>query len=200
MATAGRDGGASARPPRRSGRAAATARRAHATARPGVVRLGDSPRGADPHVRALTGTPGRSRGARCSAPTGHRSVTPPSGPGIGLRAIGLLLGKDSSLVKPRLPAVAAAFVAAGALLAPSAFGASDTVVISQVAFRGRQGGNDEHIQMRNISGSPQAIGGWEIWGASQAGTATGPRAKVPDDVTLPAGGRSYLFTNTAAAG
>ena len=101
-------------------------------------------------------------------------------------------------MKLRLPAVAAAALIAAALLAPSAFAASTTVVIAQLAVHGPSGGNDEFIQIKNISATAQDIGGWQVWGTNSAGTAS-QRAAVPPGVSLPAGS-SFLFTNTAANG
>lgn len=97
-------------------------------------------------------------------------------------------------MKPRLLSILGATLAAAAVAAPAAQAASTTVVVQAVAFRGPTGGNDEFIQIKNISTSPQSIGGWEIWGSNAGGTSTGSRAKVPAGVTLPAG-KSYLFTN-----
>src|SRR3954469_1826899 len=108
-------------------------------------------------------------------------------------------GKDSFTVKLRLPAVAAAALIAAALLAPSAFAASTTVLVTQVSFRGPSGGNDEYIQLKNVSASAQDIGGWQIWGSNNTGSAQSPRATVPPGVSLPAG-KSYLFTNAGASG
>jgi predicted extracellular nuclease len=102
-------------------------------------------------------------------------------------------------VKLRLPAAAAVAMIAAALLAPSAQAASTTVVIAQVSFRGPSGGNDEYIQIKNISGAPQDIGGWQIWGSNNTGSAQSQRAAVPAGVSLPAG-KSFLFTNSGASG
>ncbi len=107
-------------------------------------------------------------------------------------------GKDSSTVKLRLPAVVAAALMAAALLAPSAFAASTTVVIAQLAVHGPSGGNDEFIQIKNISATAQDIGGWQVWGTNSGGTASA-RAVVGAGVSLPAG-KSLLFTNTGANG
>jgi predicted extracellular nuclease len=108
-------------------------------------------------------------------------------------------GKDSSTVKLRLPAAAAAALIAAALLAPSAFAASTTVVVAHVSFRGPSGGNDEYIQIKNVSATAQDIGGWQVWGSNNTGSAQSARATVPNGVSLPAG-KSYLFTNTGANG
>ncbi|MDA0173750.1 lamin tail domain-containing protein [Solirubrobacter taibaiensis] len=98
-------------------------------------------------------------------------------------------------MKPRLFKLALAALMAAAVAAPAAQAApSTTVVIQGVAFRGPTGGNDEYIQIKNISTSPQAIGGWEIWGSNATGSAVGSRAKIAPGVTLPAG-KSFLFIN-----
>jgi predicted extracellular nuclease len=102
-------------------------------------------------------------------------------------------------VKLRLPAVASAVLVAVAVLAPSALAASSTVVISQVAFRGPSGGNDELVQLHNVSATAQDIGGWQIWGSSVNASSTSARATVPAGTTLPVG-RSYLFTNVQPGG
>src|SRR4051794_9760414 len=107
-------------------------------------------------------------------------------------------GKDSSTVKLRLPAVAAAALIAAALLAPSAFAASNTVLIAQLQVHGPSGGNDEFIQLKNVSATAQAIGGWQVWGSNSGGTAS-QRAAVPPGVSL-AAGAAGSFSNTPAAG
>jgi predicted extracellular nuclease len=102
-------------------------------------------------------------------------------------------------VKFRLPAAAAVALVAAAALAPSALAASSTVVIQQVAFRGPTGGNDEIIQLKNISSSAQDIGGWQLWGSNNTGSSTSARATIPTGITLPAG-KSYLLANVQAGG
>ena len=102
-------------------------------------------------------------------------------------------------MKSRLIAVASALVVTGAVAAPAAHAdASTTVVLSQVAFRGPNGGNDEMIQIRNVSSVAQDIGGWKIVGTNAAGTNS-TRATVPVGTSLPAS-RSFLFVNGAAGG
>ena len=101
-------------------------------------------------------------------------------------------------MKLRLPAVAAAVLIAAALLAPSALAASTTVVIAQFATRGQNGGNDEFIQIRNVSATAQDIGGWQIWGTNSGGMASA-RATVPSGTSLPVG-TSFLFTNGNSPG
>ncbi len=96
---------------------------------------------------------------------------------------------------PRIFKIALAALMAAAVAAPAAQAApSTTVVIQGVAFRGPTGGNDEYIQIKNISDAAIDIGGWEIFGSNATGSAVGSRAKIADGVTLKAG-KSFLFTN-----
>ncbi len=71
-------------------------------------------------------------------------------------------------------------------------------MISQAAFRGPNGGNDEMIQIRNVSSVAQDIGGWKIVGTNAAGTNT-TRATVPAGTSLPVG-KAFLFVNGASGG
>src|SRR6476620_5048040 len=88
---------------------------------------------------------------------GHGTVTwQPRAP-VGSRRLSSMHGKDSLTVKLRLPAVAAAVLIAAAVLVPSAQAASTTVVIAQLQVHGPSGGNDEFIQLKNISGTAQDI-------------------------------------------
>src|SRR6201991_2279997 len=50
---------------------------------------------------------------------------------------------------------------------------STNVVISEFRVRGPNGGNDEFIELYNLSGAPVAIGGWKIRGAQK--TARGSK-------------------------
>jgi predicted extracellular nuclease len=99
-------------------------------------------------------------------------------------------------VKSRLTALAFSALIAAAIAAPAAQAASTTVVISQIALRGPTGGNDELIQLRNVSATTQSIGGWEVWGSSATGSATGSRATIPEGTVLPVG-KAYLIVNVA---
>src|SRR2546423_8765185 len=45
---------------------------------------------------------------------------------------------------------------------------STNVVISEFRVRGPNGGNDEFVELYNLSGAPVAIGGWEIRGINNA--------------------------------
>src|SRR5688572_9222804 len=95
--------------------------------------------------------------------------------------------------------VATAATAWGAVPASAQVG-STTVVISEFRARGPAGGNDEFIELRNISAAPVAIGGFVLQGC-QSGTPGTPsnRATVPAGVTL-APSQAYLFTNSNATG
>src|SRR5215510_6617240 len=75
---------------------------------------------------------------------------------------------------------------------------STNVVISEFRVRGPNGGNDEFIELYNLSGAPVAIGGWKIRGSNNT-------AGVSDRATITAGttlqpGCHYLLTNSAASG
>src|SRR6185503_15337311 len=75
---------------------------------------------------------------------------------------------------------------------------STNVVISEFRVRGPQGGNDEFVELYNLSAAPVAIGGWNIRGSNNA-------AGVSIRATITAGtiiqpGCHYLLTNAAASG
>ena len=96
----------------------------------------------------------------------------------------------------------AAVLATGALLAlpAAAPAASTTIVISELRTRGPAGGNDEFVELRNISSAPVVVSGWKLRGcAADSPGNPSTRATVPDGTTIPAGG-SYLFTNDNASG
>jgi predicted extracellular nuclease len=92
-----------------------------------------------------------------------------------------------------------ALIAAAALAAPAnAAAVSDTIVISEVQLRGADGGNDEFVELRNVSSAPVAIGGWALQGCAGASGAPSTRATVPAGTTVPAGA-AYLFVNDAGS-
>jgi len=95
----------------------------------------------------------------------------------------------------------AAVLAAGALLAlPSAApAASTTIVISELRTRGPAGGNDEFVELRNISNASVPVGGWALQGCAADSGVPSNRAVIPAGTEIPAGG-SYLFTNNSATG
>jgi hypothetical protein len=80
----------------------------------------------------------------------------------------------------------------------STLAVSNTVVISEFRTRGPKGGNDEFIELYNLSSSPVNIGGWKVAGSNDTG-ATSTRATIPANTTLNAGCH-YLLANTAASG
>ena len=89
-------------------------------------------------------------------------------------------------------------LAAGALLAlpAAAPAASTTVVISEFQFRGADG-NDEFVELRNISGQPVNIGNWELQGCAGASGLPSNRTTIPAGTSIPAG-RAYLIANAAS--
>jgi uncharacterized repeat protein (TIGR01451 family) len=93
-----------------------------------------------------------------------------------------------------------AFAAASYYLAfpPVSKGISINVVISEFRVRGPNGGNDEFVEIYNLSSSAVNIGGWKMKGSNNSGT-TSTRATVAAGVTLNPGCH-FLFTNTAASG
>ena len=76
---------------------------------------------------------------------------------------------------------------------------SPDIVISEFRVRGPSGGNDEFVEIYNLSANPVSIAGWRLRGSNNTGTAVSTRATVPPGVVLPAGCH-YLFTNSAANG
>lgn len=93
---------------------------------------------------------------------------------------------------------------AAALWAPMAVSLfavpSTSIVISEFRVRGPSGGNDEFIELHNVSSVPVSIGGWKVKGSNNAGGGTTtPRATIPAGVIVPAG-CFYLLTNNGAAG
>jgi predicted extracellular nuclease len=75
---------------------------------------------------------------------------------------------------------------------------STTVVVSEFRVRGPQGGNDEFIELYNVSSSPVAIGGWKVNGSNNAGT-TSTRATITSGKVL-GPGCHYLLANSSASG
>ena len=84
-----------------------------------------------------------------------------------------------------------------ALSAPAG-AVSTTIVISEFRTNGPNGGNDEFIELYNLSSGPVAIGGWLVRGSnSSAGTTT--RATITAGVVLQSHCH-YLLTNSSASG
>jgi hypothetical protein len=88
--------------------------------------------------------------------------------------------------------------ALGAWLAAPAWAVSTTVVISEFRTRGPNGGNDEFVELFNLSAAPVNIGGWRLNASNNAGT-TGTRATITAGTLLNPGCR-YLLTNSGASG
>ena len=130
-------------------------------------------------------------------------VTKPSrqrrahGVGCTPKSYGFPRGKDSQIVKPRLFKPRDGGARRGRGRGTSrASGAPTTVVIQGVAFRGPTGGNDEYIQIKNIStiaAGHRRLG--DLCGSNSTRLRGRARARtIADGVTLPAG-KSFLFTN-----
>jgi len=97
----------------------------------------------------------------------------------------------------RLILLAVASVSMFALATPASAVPSVSVVVNEVQTRGDNGGNDEFIELRNISAQPVDIGGFRVLGCNATGSVTS-RATIPTGTTLPAGGH-YLLTNNNGA-
>lgn len=81
---------------------------------------------------------------------------------------------------------------------PSTQAISNTLVISEFRVRGPKGGNDEFIELYNLSTAPVNIGGWKVKGSNNAGT-TSVRATIPSGTILNPG-YHYLLTNSSTSG
>lgn len=94
-------------------------------------------------------------------------------------------------------ALALALVGISFLL-PSSEAVSTTVVISEFRTRGPSGGNDEFVEIYNLSSSPVNVSGWRLRASSATGS-TSNRATIPNNVTLQPGCH-YLLSNTGYSG
>src|SRR5690242_3512868 len=63
-------------------------------------------------------------------------------------------------------------VAAIVLAVGTAQAVSTSVVISEFRTRGPNGGNDEFVELYNMSASTVSIGGWKVNGSNNAGTVS----------------------------
>lgn len=81
---------------------------------------------------------------------------------------------------------------------PAARGVSSTIVISEFRTRGPNGGNDEFIELYNLSAAPVDISGWQVRGSNNSGTAS-TRAVINAGTVLNPGCH-YLLTNPNASG
>jgi predicted extracellular nuclease len=70
--------------------------------------------------------------------------------------------------------------------------ASNTIVISEFRFRGPAGGNDEFVELLNISTTNVDITGWKLVGSSNT-SPNGTRATNPPVVLAP--GEHFLYAN-----
>jgi hypothetical protein len=75
---------------------------------------------------------------------------------------------------------------------------SSSVVISEFRTRGPNGGNDEFIELHNLSLSPVNISGWEVRGSNSSGTIS-TRAIINSGTVLNPGCH-YLLTNSNPSG
>src|SRR5687768_13986951 len=75
---------------------------------------------------------------------------------------------------------------------------STNVVISEFRVRGPQGGNEEFVELYNLSGAPVAIGGWNIRGSNNAAGVSIRETITAGTILQP--GCHYLLTNAAASG
>jgi hypothetical protein len=75
---------------------------------------------------------------------------------------------------------------------------STTVVIGEFRTRGPSGGNDEFVELYNLSAVPVNIGGWKLNGSNNAGTVS-TRVTISAGVTLQPY-QHYLLANTGANG
>jgi Lamin Tail Domain/Calx-beta domain/Domain of unknown function (DUF4214) len=75
---------------------------------------------------------------------------------------------------------------------------SSTVVISEFRVRGPNGGNDEFVELYNLSPSPVAVGGWKLQASNGSGVVS-TRVTINSGVTLQPGCH-YLMTNSSTSG
>jgi predicted extracellular nuclease len=86
-------------------------------------------------------------------------------------------------------------VVVSSMVAATAQAASTSVVISEFRVRGPNGGNDEFVELYNLSGTPVSIGGWKVRGSNSSGTVS-TRATIAAGTTL-GPGCHYLVTNSS---
>src|SRR5207247_6362034 len=84
------------------------------------------------------------------------------------------------------------------VVGPAAQAVSRTVVVDEFRVRGPNGGNDEFVELYNVSATPVAIGGWKVKGSNNAGTVS-TRATIAAGTTLQPGCH-YLLTNSSTSG
>jgi hypothetical protein len=96
------------------------------------------------------------------------------------------------------PVLVPCVFAIAAAVSPPAFGSSTGIVIAEFRTRGPNGGNDEFIELYNLSAATVDVGGWKVRGSSNAG-AIGTRATILAGTVINPGCR-YLLTNSASGG
>lgn len=90
------------------------------------------------------------------------------------------------------------FVFSSLSIPPRTEAISISIVLSEFRTRGPNGGNDEFIEIYNLSPSPVNIGGWQLKGSNAQGDVTA-RATISSGTTLNSG-CYYLFTNPNSSG
>ncbi len=103
------------------------------------------------------------------------------------------------MTKPRFLLSLSLAAVLWAPLATSVAAVSNSIVISEFRTRGPLGGNDEFIELHNVSNAPIDISGWRIRGSNNSGSAVSNRLTISAGTTL-GPGCFFLATNTAANG
>lgn len=103
-------------------------------------------------------------------------------------------------MRQTLPALAASILLllGFSILTSRSIATSSTIVISEFRTRGPNGGNDEFIELYNLSSSPVNISGWFVKGSNSSGT-TSTRANINGGTILNPGCH-YLLTNSSPSG
>ncbi|MBI5081957.1 MAG: lamin tail domain-containing protein, partial [Chloroflexi bacterium] len=107
------------------------------------------------------------------------------------------------LLLQRLTILSIATLTVLALFAPSVLikstrAVSSNIVISEFRTRGTNGGNDEFIELYNLSNVAVDIGGWKIKGSNSSGS-TSTRVTITSGTTLNPGCH-FLATNSGSSG
>lgn len=108
---------------------------------------------------------------------------------ITRKRIALTLFGAATLGSAALPAAAMAVPADG------------SVKIAEFRFRGLAGGNDEYVELRNVSANPQDLGGTVLTALASDGATSSTRTVFPATgaPTIPPRG-SFLITNNSSMG
>ena len=110
------------------------------------------------------------------------------------------LYKGPGVSRLRAPAILSLVLAlvVGLLSIAPAVASSSGVVISELRFRGPNGGNDEFVELLNTANTPVDVSGWALKGCNSSGVI-GTRSTVPAGTVFDPG-QHYLFTNNASGG